>query len=374
MENTENIFDLYCKQIKPYVDVDPHYHTVITLWALHTFVYEKFDYTPRLVIISPIENCGKSAIIDILEVLVASPKVMTSATAANVFRRTNEGKTILLEEFDNVSVSKDLKSVLNDGYKIGRTIDRVKGSESITYKIFAPLAIATNLLENGKVPVPTPTMSRAIIIRIKRALPGIDIPFVNSNDLKLKFEFDALKQKAMLWAENVKLNLYPTMPPEFINRRDANQWRVLFSIADALGRGDAVREVALKIIGDKEENIKVKLLMDIRMIFNKYDYTYVTSDNLTKDLIKAANNSETVYDWTEFQNSGLTKSRMSRMLSGFDAPTVSSRLVSHSIRTPDGVKRGFNKEDFVDAWTRYCTPLTMGLKNVTPLRSNRRKK
>ena len=43
-----------------YVDAKPHYLVGLALWALHTHIYNQYHKSPRLAILSPVPNCGKS--------------------------------------------------------------------------------------------------------------------------------------------------------------------------------------------------------------------------------------------------------------------------------------------------------------------------
>jgi hypothetical protein len=345
-----NVFDLYHEQFKKYIDAEPHYLVACTLWALHTHIYNKFSRSPRLVIVSPVENCGKSQVLDTINQLAANTEVITSITSATLYNLADMGATLLLEEFDNVNKTRDLQSILNDGYQFGRHIWRKDPETGVRrkYNIYTPVAIATNLKENGHLPVPSTLMTRSVVIRIKRALPNVKIPEIDELDIQMKLEFDAVRQKAVEWFERIKLNPTPIIPPEMTNRRTASFWRILFAIADALDRGGIAREAAIKIIGQRQENIKILLLIDIQTIFNDCERKSLSSDGIVNRLIEMAGDGNSEYDWTSFQNRALTKGKMSRMLSDFE-------IKSHVIRvSATKTARGFDKKDFEDAWNRYC--------------------
>jgi hypothetical protein len=58
------------------------------------------------------------------------------------------------------------------------------------------------------------------------------------------------------------------MPKELHNRR-ADNWRVLFAVADACQRGELARSAALALSRQHhDEDIPVELLADIRSIFD----------------------------------------------------------------------------------------------------------
>jgi len=49
-----------------YVDAKREYLLGAALWALHTHIYTHYDKSPRLAILSPVKDCGKSTVLDIL--------------------------------------------------------------------------------------------------------------------------------------------------------------------------------------------------------------------------------------------------------------------------------------------------------------------
>ena len=63
--------------LEEYVALKPHEYIAVSLWALHTHVYECFMVTPRLALRSPIADCGKTTLLDVLSRLTARP---TSST------------------------------------------------------------------------------------------------------------------------------------------------------------------------------------------------------------------------------------------------------------------------------------------------------
>jgi hypothetical protein len=45
---------------------EPHEYVAVALWILHTHVFDQFMVTPRLALRSPVANCGKTTLMDIL--------------------------------------------------------------------------------------------------------------------------------------------------------------------------------------------------------------------------------------------------------------------------------------------------------------------
>jgi hypothetical protein len=59
--NLAELLDEFVAAIRRHVILPAEAALVIALWIAHTWVYEKFEQTPRLAITSPTERCGKSA-------------------------------------------------------------------------------------------------------------------------------------------------------------------------------------------------------------------------------------------------------------------------------------------------------------------------
>jgi hypothetical protein len=43
----------------------PHQFVAVALWIAHTFVYQRFAVTPRLMMTSPVRGCGKTTLLDL---------------------------------------------------------------------------------------------------------------------------------------------------------------------------------------------------------------------------------------------------------------------------------------------------------------------
>ena len=145
----------------------PHDRVAFALWALHTHVFARFGYTPRLVLLSPVENCGKTTVLTLLLGLTNQPRLTADTTPAALFRSMHLGSTLLIDEADNLHIQRNatLRAILNGGHQVGQTVERVIQGEVKTSKIFTPVAIAAI----GD--LPPPLMSRAIVVRMSRAEP-----------------------------------------------------------------------------------------------------------------------------------------------------------------------------------------------------------
>jgi hypothetical protein len=109
-------------------------------------------------------GCGKSTVLEAIELLGATPLKSDSITPASIYHLIDSEKRVLLvDEADNLDwfSNSKLRAVVNSGHSAkGRVIKMVEG-EVRSYSTFAPLAIAT--LDR----LPLPLIKRSIIIRMQ---------------------------------------------------------------------------------------------------------------------------------------------------------------------------------------------------------------
>ena len=110
---------------------------VIALWIAHTWVLDAFDYTPYLHIWSPEKRCGKTKLLDCLELLAAKIWRAVSPSEAVLYRKIEcDGPTLLLDEVDTVfSGNKDerkepVRALLNAGFERKAQVPRCVGQGS----------------------------------------------------------------------------------------------------------------------------------------------------------------------------------------------------------------------------------------------------
>jgi hypothetical protein len=78
--------DLIYHFLRRYVQLDEHQLVAVTLWIAHTFVFDRFSITPRLVLYSPVRGCGKTTLLDVIAALGFKTERIDNITAAVLFR------------------------------------------------------------------------------------------------------------------------------------------------------------------------------------------------------------------------------------------------------------------------------------------------
>jgi hypothetical protein len=137
-----NILDQICGAFARHIDAKSHHIVGISLWALHTHIYRRYDKSPRLAILSPVPNCGKSTVLNILRSMVLNSERLIDLTIASTFRLAGS-HSLLLDEVDNMSIMKSMKAIVNNGHEVKRFVPRAgKDGAVIKYPVYGPLAPA----------------------------------------------------------------------------------------------------------------------------------------------------------------------------------------------------------------------------------------
>jgi hypothetical protein len=346
-----NPADLIYVLLERYVGLKPHEYVAATLWALHTHVYDQFMVTPRLTLRSPVPDCGKTTLLDILATLAAHPDKSDAITTAALYRLIDQTHpTLLIDEADNLGLALRqngrLRAVFNSGHRKGRMVTIMDRGQLRKYSTFAPLALALPDTFGG---LPRTLNSRSITINLERARRELQ-----RFDADHHPDWDAAYVQILLWRREAKLDLDPPMPSELRNRM-ADNWRPLISIADSLGWGEQAREAALAFAREfADADAKILLLRDIRSVFDARGL-----ERLPSRTIIAALNAMDDADWSEWRGirgeqapHKLRQGEMAGMLRAFG---IRSRTMWPLNRTA-GTKsaKGYFRAQFEDAWRRYC--------------------
>jgi hypothetical protein len=276
-----NVLNLVDGLIEKYEETTQEQRLAVALWALHSYIYDRYDITPRLALLSPVYGCGKTKLMTLLEALTPNSERIDNVTAAAIYRSldTAQPPTLLLDEGDNLGLLNDrnLRAVMNSGHLRGGVFKRAvgRGQGVRRYYTFAPLAVAAI----GT--LPRPLMQRCITINMQRRSPSLPaLPWPTGPGFQLIRNH--LRAEIQKWANTCNLNPDPEVP---LKNRAADNWRVLLAIADDLGRGDEARKAALALSGGlPDEDPKVLLLIDIRDVFNATSVDRISSAILLEKL------------------------------------------------------------------------------------------
>jgi hypothetical protein len=197
--------------------------------------------------------------------------------------------------------------------------------------------------------VPGPIEDRAIKVRMQRAKLGEGLAML---DEAAEREGAQLARQCARWAYDHRATLQavrPKLPPELFNRA-ADNWRPLFAIAEA-AEGDWLERMtaaSIALAPDEDESLGIRLLADIRVIFEARKADKDKDDIASKDLCTALHRIETS-PWAEYgkARTRITQRRLARVLEPFGITPGTVRLAR--VKTP----KGYRRQALQDVWATY---------------------
>jgi hypothetical protein len=318
-------------------------------WVAHTWVYDRFERTPRLRISSPRPECGKSTLVEVIKETCRRPLSAENISAAAVYRVVEclRPTTLLLDEVDTfLPENEPLRGVLNSGFaRDGRVIrveERNGQQEPVEYATFSAVALSGI----GKIP---PTLTgRSVPIELQRKLACEKTERLREN--KNRQRLREIASKLARWAADSAESLSSDPPiPEALSDRQGDISTPLLAVADAAG-GDwpeIVRAALIEVFGGdakhEQLDLPVALLRDIRAIFlaSPADVS-MPSAELCRRLVGLDG-----APWAEFSNGRpITPFKLSTLLRPF-------KLVPGFVGTEQARMRGYRRKQFENVWARY---------------------
>ncbi len=348
------LLDEVAHQIRRFVVTGPEQIDTLALWVVHTHALDAFYTTGRLYISSPEAECGKSRLLDVLELLVPNPINTTGISPAAMYRLLLiETPVLLLDEIDKTIGRKGavdsettglLLAILNSGYRRGKWIVRCVGvkSEPTKFPTFAPVAMAgiTSTFDQ-------PFMSRSIPIDLERRMEDDPIEALEL-DYDVEQEFEQLRNRIADWAGSRVEMFRQSQPerPEGLEDRKAECWVPLLKIAQAadgwLERAHAACEALTLHEPPAGGTAAFELLADLRDCF--YEDEEFVPTALLIERLHALEES----DWRAYNHGrGLNAKTVGKLLGKYGIDSVRERH--------DGEQhRGYLVEGkLMTAWKRY---------------------
>jgi hypothetical protein len=346
---------------------DDHALNAVTLWVVHTHMIEKLHTTPRLALLSPEPQSGKTRVLEVINLLVRTPMSVVSASAATIYRTlVNEQVTLLFDEVDAIFTNKgkdnpneDLRALLNAGYKRGAVVPRCVGNnhEVKKFPVFAAVALA------GLGDLPDTLMSRSIIIRMRRRLLGEvaeDYRFRSIDPIGYE-----LRDRISAWASEVVEQVGDAVPemPEGIADRSQECWEPLLALADQAGghwpeTARAACVALCAVAQDRTVTLGIRLLSDLRLVFG---VERQLSTAVALDRLRAGHGLDEDAPWNDLYGEGLNARKLAQMLKPYGVSSKKLKLTSSS------TAQGYSREQLQDVWLRYLPLLTSGEPELTEL-------
>ena len=313
---------------------------VLTLWTAHTYTFEQRDITPYISLTSAIMREGKTLAMEVAGQMVHRPEIAANISTAALYRVVHSAKpTLFIDETDATShMTEDYRRILNSGYKSNGYVMRSVGGVPMAFSTYCPKMFA------GIGRLPDTIRDRSIEIRMRRPTDdesaGLERFRVDSD---LKQSFKAIQSRLYLLGYDHSLDVENAMPELADlggNARAQDIWEPLWVITDLVGGEwpDMARESAVALMRGEPEDPKTGLLADIRTVFGEHER------QMESQVILASVNELPAGEYTRLLN---TTRELAQLLRPFDIHPKQIRF------SPTRSLRGYRREDFNDAWTRY---------------------
>jgi hypothetical protein len=341
------LLDSIAQAIRHYVVLSNHSRDATALWILHAYLIDCFLVSPRLAVCSPMKQCGKTTLLDVLGRLVLKPLPTANVTASAIFRVVEAYRpALLVDEADTFLRDNDeLRGIINSGHRHGGSVLRAVGDdyEPRAFSTYSACAIALI----GK--LPDTLHDRSVVVDLKRRLPSETISAFRADRVG---QLDALARQAARWCRDHTdevANADPALPAEIYNR-EADNWRPLLAIAsvaggqwpkracDALEQSHATAE---------DESRLAMLLADIKAEFAARKTDQLPSVSLVAALVEIEGR-----PWAEYRKGKpLTQNQLARLLKPLG---ITPELIW--LPKEEKPRRGYKLAQFKDAFERYLAP------------------
>jgi hypothetical protein len=341
--------------IRRYMVLSESQSLIVALWIIHTHLIEHVDQTPYLSITSPDTECGKSRLMEVLEVLVARAWLVINPSEAVAFRQIDAMvPTLLLDEVDTIfspqsaRFHEGLRAIIDAGHRRGTMVPRAtdfgRGVEH--FSPFCAKALA------GIGTLPDTISRRSIYIRLGRKKKDEQVEKFKRRDVLPVA--NALRDQVAAWAaargEAVGQSR-PDMPHELSDRMEEG-CESLIAIADLMGCGTVARTAIVEVLSgerlDAQDTMRVRLLRDLRRVFQQCEKRRGKPilGLHTQTLLNELHRIEEAPWSSHYYGRDLNANDLASLLKHYN---VSSR----SLKIAGRVQRGYRRDALYSVFERY---------------------
>jgi hypothetical protein len=326
-------------------------HTVLplALWALMTHTFDSFDAVPYLVITSPAPRCGKTRLLECLELIVSTPRRASNVSEAALFRMIEKlSPTLLLDEAETLSGKSEraeyLRQILNAGNRRGAVVTRCTGQgaslDAEDFSVFCPKVLA------GIGNFPQTITDRAIFIAMQRRKDCEKVERFLYRTVELVGK--TLSERATVFITQRREEIgaaYEATELGFVSDRDAEAWAPLFAILSVAAperlpelRTCAERLTHAKGANAEDDSLTLRLLADVREVWSDSEPKIFTAELLQR--------LKKIEDGPWASDERFDGRRLSRLLRPFGVTAATVRIGTET-------RKGYTWEDAEAAFARY---------------------
>jgi hypothetical protein len=354
----------------------PEQAEVCALWAIHTWPFSAFDYTPYLSVFAAEKRSGKSRLLEVLSLLVRNARLTSGSSSAALIRSVDEDDppTILLDEVDavynkkNDAEAENTRQFLNAGFRRGAEFLRCVG-QGVAIEVKGFPAFCPKALSGIGRCLPDTVRDRSLPVELVRQSREERAERFREREAQAKVaticaELETwVQQRGLI---NTLRDARPALPEELTDRQQ-DYCEPLLAIADLAG-GEwpaKARAGVIKLCSQEEDaSIGVRLLAAIRGIFDAAETDKLTTKDILEALIAIEDGPwalmfEDHLKQNKLQSAAAKLAHLLRDYKRLDGEKIKPR----PIRLAGEIVKGFYRSDFEEVWKRYLQPSRPTAKN-----------
>ena len=341
------VLDDVSATIRRFVVMEAEQSDASALWSSFTWFVDVVNIAPLAIVNAPEKACGKSLLLDVIGRMSYRPLPVSNVSTASLFRSVELWRpTLLVDEADTfIRQNDDIKGLINAGHaRSNAFVLRTVGDshEPKRFSVWGAKALAGINLQKH---LPDATMSRGIVLNLRRKLPHEQVERLRHADPDL---FEEITSKLARFAEDYGDQVRRARPhlPDALSDRDQDNWEGLLAIAECAGPDWVQRATAaaLKLSDSNADSSSIgnELLADIRLVFVHEQVGKITTKNLIYALCE-----DEEKRWATYNHG---KPITPRQLANLLAPYV---IKPKTVRFGDNTPKGYDIYQFEDAFARY---------------------
>lgn len=163
IENGQQLIDAMRAWLRRYVGLTAEQNLVLTLWALHTWVYDRLSRSTPYIEITGVSGSGKTTCMEALSMLSRGSVILNTLRTLAMCRYISEHEgrvTIFVDEAERLESGAfgDQRSMLASGYRRGGEHLVSSGKETIRFQVWCPKVFTScrtlhTVLHNRCIPI-----------------------------------------------------------------------------------------------------------------------------------------------------------------------------------------------------------------------------
>ena len=360
------LLDEVTSTIQRFIVLNKHQAQTAALWVATCWFIDVIDCAPIALINAPERACGKTQLLTVMARLAPRTAQASGISPSVLFRMIEAYQpTLFIDEVETVlKDNEDLRGLINAGHTrdsafVWRSVAKGDDFEPKRFTVWGMKAIAgINAIKLAET-----VTSRSIVFELRRKTTGESVERLRRAEAGL---FETLARKLARFKDDFASEVQQARPvlPDALGDREQDNFEPLLQIATVAGEHwpNTALNAALRLTNATQAPMSSanEMLADIQEIFETMQVVKIGTTELINALCDDAEKSWATYN----RGKPLSPRQLSNKLKDYG-------ITSKTIRIGYETAKGFEREQFKDAFARYLAdPLNMPSQSNNSLEAN----